>query len=398
MSLTHIPRKKIQIVLMVISSLALVMGMTWFIQSITVKANFPDISSAESRYPNIVNSRIDTCSLCHTSAPNLNPYGAAYKAAGRNPAALAAIETLDSDGDGFTNLQEISALYFPGNAADHPPAATATTQPPTPTRTAVPPTATRTPTSVPPTATHTALPPTPTNTATNPPPTVTRTAVPPTATRTAVPPTPTNTATNPPPTPTRTVAPPTATALLPTATLTTVPPTVTHTAPPPTATQTFVPPAATTTASPPPTATSTVPPPPAATHTPLPPTATNTAPPLPTATKVATQAPTSAFTATSTVVAAKDPEPTDDDHERSHAAPTRRPTPTRQPSPPSPCGYYRQDDGSPAQGWSGFSGSDGDRGSLYRKCKPHEDDGQDGVGRLARQVSDFFSQMFGFFR
>ncbi len=378
MKLTLIPRKKIKIMLMVISSLTLVAGMTWFIKSTTVKANLPDIQSAESRYPNIKGSRIDGCSLCHTSAPSLNPYGAAYKAAGRNPSALAAIEPLDSDGDGFTNLQEIMALYFPGDPNDHPPAVTATTVPPTPT-------------SVPPTATKTAVPPTPTNTATRTVPPPTATVVPPTATKTAVPPTPTNTATNPPPTATRTVAPPTGTAVPPTATNTAVPPTVTNTAPPP--------PTATQTLPLPPTATNTAPPLPTATHTPLPPTATNTAPPpLPTSTSVATQVPTIGFTATSTVMARETEEPTDDDHEGHHATPTRGPIPTRQPSPTPPCGYYRDDGRSSSQGWSGFSGSDGDRGSLYRKCKPHEDDRHDFVGQLVTQVGDFFSQVFSVFR
>ncbi len=390
MNLIRIPRKRIQIVLMVISSLVLVTGMTWFIQSATVKAYLPDMSSAQSRYPNIVGSRIDSCSLCHTSAPSLNPYGAAYKAAGRSPAALAAIEPLDSDGDGFTNLQEIMALYFPGNSADHPPAVTATTAPPTPTRTptSVPPTATRTPTSVPPTATRTAVPPTPTNTATNPPPT---------ATRTTVPPTPTNTATNLPPTATRTVAPPTGTAVPPTATNTAVPPTVTNTVPPPpAATQTPPPPpTATNTAPPPPTATNTAPPPPTATQTPLPPTAP---PPLPTATKMATQAPTIAFTATSTAAVGETEEPNDDDRKEHHATPTRGAVPTRRPSPTPPCGYYRVDGRSSSQGWSGFSGSDGDRGSLYRKCSPHKDDSHDFVSRFVTQAGDFLSQIFSFFK
>ncbi len=376
MKLMQIPRKKIKFVLMVVSSLTIVAGMTWFIQSTTVKAYLPDMSSAQSRYPTIVGSRIDSCSLCHTSAPSLNPYGAAYKAAGRNPGALAAIEPLDSDGDGFTNLQEIVALYFPGNPTDHPPAVTATTIPPTPTN--VPPTATRTPTSVPPTPTNTA-------TRTVPPPTAT--VAPPTATKTAVPPTPTNTATNPPPTATRTVAPPTGTAVPPTATHTAVPPTVTNTAPPP--------PTVAPTLPPPPTATNTAPPPATATNTaPPPPTATNTVPPLPTSTKVATQVPTTGFTATSTVEAGETEEPTDDDHEGHHATPTRGPIPTRQPSPTPPCGYYREDGRSSSQGWSGFSGSDGDRGSLYRKCKPREDDNHDFVSRFVTQVGDFFSQVF----
>lgn len=126
----------------------------------------------------IFSSRIDSCSLCHTgSIPSLNPYGAAYNSAGRSPAALAAIESSDSDGDGFSNLVEITSLTFPGSSTDRPVSATATNVPPT--ATAVPPTATAIP------ATVTGVPPT----ATNPAPTVT--GVPPTAAPGPVQPTPT---------------------------------------------------------------------------------------------------------------------------------------------------------------------------------------------------------------
>jgi hypothetical protein len=50
----------------------------------------------------------------------LNPYGQAYKDAGRNQNALKAIENLDSDGDTYSNLVEIRALFFPGNNRDYP--------------------------------------------------------------------------------------------------------------------------------------------------------------------------------------------------------------------------------------------------------------------------------------
>ncbi len=148
-------------------------------------ANSTDISNARTKYPNIVGTRIDSCFLCHTgSIPALNPYGAAYKANGRNIAAFAMIESVDSDGDGASNLAEIMALTFPGDPADVPAAPTATPPPP-PTNTPLPPTATPT---TPPTAA-------PTNTPTSPPPpgvtpspipTIVGTAIP-TATFTAIP-------------------------------------------------------------------------------------------------------------------------------------------------------------------------------------------------------------------
>ena len=191
--------------LMVITSLVVIGGFLAFARWSTVLANTPDINNARSLY-GITGSRIDSCSLCHTaSIPNLNPFGSAYLSAGRNAAALAAVNstTMDSDGDGYSNNAEIVARTFPGDPADHPAVSTPTSVPPT--ATSVPPTATNVPptaTSVPPTATG--VPPT----ATSVPPTAT--GVPPTATK--VPPTATGIA------PTSTMVPPTATGMPPTAT------------------------------------------------------------------------------------------------------------------------------------------------------------------------------------
>jgi len=66
-------------------------------------------------------SVLNTCELCHIppgqSNNNLNGYGSDYAANGYS---FAAIEPLDSDGDGFTNITEINARTFPGNAASRP--------------------------------------------------------------------------------------------------------------------------------------------------------------------------------------------------------------------------------------------------------------------------------------
>lgn len=81
------------------------------------------LSSFETAYPAAVGTRIDACLLCHVNAnPNNSPstrnsYGTAYAGAGHN---FASIASADSDGDGFTNLVEINAHSFPGNAADKP--------------------------------------------------------------------------------------------------------------------------------------------------------------------------------------------------------------------------------------------------------------------------------------
>lgn len=69
---------------------------------------------------------IDSCNLCHTVKPNLNSYGNAYLTSGYN---FKAIENLDSDGDGFTNIAEINARTFPGDPNSKPISNTDTTPP-----------------------------------------------------------------------------------------------------------------------------------------------------------------------------------------------------------------------------------------------------------------------------
>lgn len=84
------------------------------------------LTSFTSNYPATAGSALDSCSTCHTSVPALNAYGSALQAAGLS---FGAIEGLDSDGDGFTNLQEIRALTNPGVASSRPttPTSTSTT-------------------------------------------------------------------------------------------------------------------------------------------------------------------------------------------------------------------------------------------------------------------------------
>lgn len=63
-------------------------------------------------------TRLNTCTVCHGSdIESLNPYGLAYQ---ENNSDFAAIESSDSDGDGFNNLDEISSLTFPGDPEDYP--------------------------------------------------------------------------------------------------------------------------------------------------------------------------------------------------------------------------------------------------------------------------------------
>jgi hypothetical protein len=96
-----------------------------------------DMRAARTKYPGIVGSPINHCSLCHVSDSNfhLDPYGRAFNVARRD---FAAIESADSDGDGFTNLAEITARTFPGKADSFPTATVTATQTVTPTVTLTP--------------------------------------------------------------------------------------------------------------------------------------------------------------------------------------------------------------------------------------------------------------------
>jgi hypothetical protein len=77
----------------------------------------------------------NACDFCHliehpapdfneteptTFAETLNPFGAAYLAAGRTLDALELIALDDSDADGFTNQDEIDALKYPGDPSSKP--------------------------------------------------------------------------------------------------------------------------------------------------------------------------------------------------------------------------------------------------------------------------------------
>ncbi len=87
-----------------------------------VFGNADDKAQWEAFYPAAFGSRIDNCLLCHTTmtGPVRNPYGQAVENLGEVNPPIGNIENLDSDGDGFTNLQEIQMHTYPGDPNDHP--------------------------------------------------------------------------------------------------------------------------------------------------------------------------------------------------------------------------------------------------------------------------------------
>jgi hypothetical protein len=83
-------------------------------------------------------TRLDSCNTCHTTtqdAEHLNPYGADFRKDNHD---FGAIEPLDSDGDGYKNIDEIKAGSFPGDPEDYPGHPKPKPKPPTTTTTTRP--------------------------------------------------------------------------------------------------------------------------------------------------------------------------------------------------------------------------------------------------------------------
>lgn len=117
--------------LVCLSTLVLLIGIILILlppQTAQAKPRF--LASARARYPQLADSRLDTCDLCHRNGggSSRNAFGEAFAA---NGFSLATIEHLDPDGDGYTNLEEFKALTFPGNPKDFPRSAAVATPAPT---------------------------------------------------------------------------------------------------------------------------------------------------------------------------------------------------------------------------------------------------------------------------
>ncbi len=72
------------------------------------------------KYPKVSGTRLDFC-VCHYNKGGggaRNPFGNDFSGKGYS---FEAIEALDSDKDGFTNIEEITALTYPGDPNDFPP-------------------------------------------------------------------------------------------------------------------------------------------------------------------------------------------------------------------------------------------------------------------------------------
>ena len=96
----------------------LLLAMILLVSAPTVSAKMSDMEDFNQKY-DTGDTKLDSCDTCHgvQDIGSINPYGEAYGEYGEN---LASIEAFDSDGDGFTNLDEINALTFPGDANDYP--------------------------------------------------------------------------------------------------------------------------------------------------------------------------------------------------------------------------------------------------------------------------------------
>jgi hypothetical protein len=95
-----------------------------FALSDSASATNPILDDFTLAYPATAGTALDSCSTCHTSVPALNAYGSAVRSSGFN---FSGIENLDSDGDGFTNLEETRALTNPGDPLSNPTTTSTTT-------------------------------------------------------------------------------------------------------------------------------------------------------------------------------------------------------------------------------------------------------------------------------
>jgi hypothetical protein len=86
--------------------------------SLTAYAQPRFLRQFTSKYPHVANTKLGDCATCHAKQPgSLNAYGKALR---DSTLRFAAVERLDSDRDGVSNVKEIEAHTFPGDPGDTP--------------------------------------------------------------------------------------------------------------------------------------------------------------------------------------------------------------------------------------------------------------------------------------
>jgi hypothetical protein len=104
----------------VVALLAALLSMVGFAAFSSPAQSKPEYLSEFNKKYGTTGSRLDSCSTCHTTsqdAQHLNAYGTDF---GKHTHDFGAIEPLDSDGDGVSNLDEIRGGAFPGDPNDYP--------------------------------------------------------------------------------------------------------------------------------------------------------------------------------------------------------------------------------------------------------------------------------------
>ena len=92
-------------------SLVVAITLIWAAQPEISTARDTYLGEARTKYPGIVGSDIDNCKLCHVTSAGgglVNDYGWDWSDAGGDFGAFGLIEGLDSDADGYLNIDEIT--------------------------------------------------------------------------------------------------------------------------------------------------------------------------------------------------------------------------------------------------------------------------------------------------